>query len=367
MTYVLLAAKRASRRVYFPMFLCILALALCFAPLLGREEGMPPAAVCDLDLSDTSARIVEYLAHGGFLICGSEAELYESVKSGKYDCGVIIPSGFERALLDGNIDGAVKLVTSPTSFVPDIYKNRAAAAVYAEHAPIIAHSLLPESDITQSEMLEKYRELCARGTVFSFETVRGADSTAASLTWGDDRARAYTLGAASFFIFAIMMYTVCDIKTCDIDTLSRRIGMKRTLFTLVIPDITVRILGILLAVFVSAAASHTLGTDTAVTALCPAMVVYTLLAASWSILAVTVLADAGRVQTLTFFILVCALVICPIYIDVTLFLPWLRHLRWLVAPYLLWLCADYPQFMAAAALSAFPLSITAIYCRFRER
>ncbi len=331
--YVWLSLKRAFRSAYFPVMLVVLSIAAYFAPAIGAEEGLKPAALCNYDSSEISSRITEYLTGNGYELCSDEKTMLDGIKSGVYDCGAVIPNGFGALVADGNADGAIHFVVTPVSYAPDIYKNHVAAAVYKECAPYITADALKDTEITFDDVYEKYNSMTEDGVLFSFEE---------QLADGDsghehEREKTYTLATVSFLIVALMLYSVSEVFANDILMLAPRIGSKKTVLLAVLPDVSVRVLAIVSAYAVSAFARLWIcGDDISITLL-PAVCVYAILSCAFAIFAVTVFADKTKISAFVFYLFVLSIVLCPICFDAALVFPVTAKLRVFVPTYWLWM------------------------------
>ena len=335
MHFYLLSLKRAWRSVYFPVLLLILTLSLVLSVSLGESEEIPLAGVCDLDGSISSARVCRYLLDNHFVLCQEETALRERIASGDLSCGVILPANFENILLTGNVAGSVRFITSPTSFLPHLYKNHVTAALFSEHAAIISAEALAGTDIARDELIQTYREMMDEGVLFSFETEYADSAGTAAPQSSDLPVRNYAMSTASLLIFVMLVFSVCDLLTGDMRALPGRIGAKHTILYAVIPSMAVRIAGILLA---SAAA----------------------------LLTAALFPRATALRIFTFFVLLGSFVLCPVYLDAALFLPVIRYVRPLFPPYWLWILAGCPAF-ALLIVVMLPLSLIALSIRLKHK
>ncbi len=356
MKMILLAIKRCLRTLYFPILLCVLTIMIAIAPRLSESQSHPPAGFCDLDGSATTERISEYLTYMGFVRCDSNAELIDGVASGQLDCGFVLDAGFEEHLLENSLDGAVPLITSPMSYSPAIWRNHVAAAVFTELAPVISASAVPDSVDLTDELTEEYHRIIDSGLLFSFKIeTEGSEHTASEL-----RSMSYVKGAAALLVFTIMMYAVCDVLRSDAKPLAGRIGAWKTMLYAVLPDLAVRVVGVVLAL----AAGVLLSGEAAVREMLPALVVFTLLCTAFAILAGAAFRDDGHVRILAFFMLVGGLVICPITFDAAIILPWLAYVRLIFPPYWLWICCDN-LLISALAVFLLPASVATLAWRLK--
>ena len=362
----LLAVKRTLRSVYFPVLLIILAFSLTASVSLGQSESMPVAGVCDLDGSISSIRITEYLCENNYTVCPDEETLRQRIASGEYNCGVVIPAGFDSMLYAGQLENAVTFIASPTSFLRGIYENHVTAAIFSELAPIISANSMTDVDITTDEVVEKYRDLFDEGSPFSFDIQYVGAEQATDSNVNYSRARSYSLAIAALLIFVMLMYSVCELVSGDIKSVSHRIGMKNILLHSVIPGMSVRITGIMLAAALSAVVSIPLNKSNELGGILLPILAYCLAVTAFAFFAAALLADAAKLQILTFFIFISALVLCPVYVDISLFVPWAEYVRLLAVPYWLWIYADSMIYAIILAV-LLPISCLALWMRFSHK
>ncbi len=363
MKFFILTCKRLFRRPAFLLLLLSAAAAIFFAPLLGRDEAIPPAGVCDLDGSAASAAVCEMLCADGFVLCDDEAELRAGVQSGRYDCGVILPCGMEDALRKGRTEGMLPLITAPTSFVPELYQNHVTAAVFSVYAPYLTADVLADTPISEEEVLEEYRTLMESGLLFSFTLSTGEEAIQPENT----RALTYTLGAASLFLFALLVYATCGALTGDCARFARRIGLGRTLRFILLPELVLRAaLAMLFSAAALCLASFITEAPFLLRLIWP-ICVYILLLSSLSMVISAVFSHVGQMQTLSCFLLLLALVLCPIYTDVTLTFPFAAVLRCFVPSYWLWLAYAHPLPCSVVAIALLPITYALLYLLRRLR
>lgn len=341
--------------------LAVLAVAAYFAPAIGADEGLKSAALCNYDSSEISRRIVEYLTENGFELCADEETMLDGIKSGVYDCGALIPDGFGALVAVGDADGAIDFVVTPVSYAPDIYKNHVAAVVYRECAPYITANALRDTVITFDDVYEKYNSMTEEGALFSFkEQLSDGD-----LIHEQEREKTYTLATVSFIMLALMLYSASDVFATDIQTLAPRIGSKKTVMLVVLPDISVRALAAVAAYAVSAFTRLWLCGDDISVALLPAVCVYVILSCAFGIFAVTLLADRTRISAGVFYLFVLSLVLCPIYFDAALVLPVTAKLRLLMPTYWLWMLDATDSIVPALFASCILYSLALLFMAVR--
>ncbi len=365
MYHYLLALKRTLRSLYFPILLVIFTFALIASVSLGENEGMPIAGVCDFDESITSKNIVSYLTENSYELCPDEKTLRERVSTGEYNCGVVIPEGLEDLLKSDKLDKAVTFIASPSTFLRAIYSNHVTAAIFSEYAPIMSAASISDASITKDEVVAEYRDMMADGAPFTFDIEYVEAVATASSQNTDVRTRSYSLAIASLLIFVMLMHGVCDLISKDIKSLCGRIGMKNTLLHNVIPNMSVRIIGIMLASTAAALVSFLMNKNTTLTELLLPIFIYSIAIATLALFAAAIFADSAKIHIFTFFIFILGLVLCPIYIDVSLMLPFAKYMRLLTAQYWLWIFSDTPLLMFIPII-LLPISCLALYKRFAQ-
>ena len=366
MYHYLLAVKRTLRSLYFPILLVIFTFALIASVSLGENEGMPIAGVCDFDESITSKNIVAYLRQNSYELCPDEKTLRERVSSGEYNCGVVIPEGFEALLKADKLDKAVTFIASPSSFLRAIYTNHVTAAIFSEYAPIMSAASISDSSITKDEVIAEYRDMMADGAPFTFDIEYIEAKAPTSSQNRDVRTSSYSLAIASMLIFVMLMYSVCDLLSKDIKNIRGRIGMKNTLLHSVIPNMGIRIIGIILASIAAAFVSFLINKNTPLTELLSPIFIYSIATAALALFAASVFADAAKIQIFTFFVVILGFVLCPIYIDVSIMLPFAKYMRLLTSPYWLWIFADNTLY-SSIPIILLPISCLALYKRFAQK
>lgn len=334
--YFAIASMRALRTVYFPVLLIMLSITLYFAPVLGEKEAIPPAGICDLDNSELSRRVVEYLTQNGYTIIDSEKTMREMIVDGKLNCGAVINKGFESLMHADMINSAVTFIKSPLTYSGGVYQSHISAAIFGEIAPIIAAEELSNTSITKEDILNEYKHLSDTTVRFSLNVEAVEPEGAITAI---SRPMTYLLASASFMIFAVIMHSVCSVLWRDLNSVAIRIGIGRTIVHLIIPDIAVRILGIFLSVTISALTALLIRGDRLIIMLFPSLFVYTLLVTALTVVVFSVLRKPSLIQVFSFFVLILSLIFCPIYIDISATLRWVENFRILVPPYWLWICA----------------------------
>ncbi len=363
MKYLYLAFKRAMRTVYVPVILLICAATAFFAPLMSKEEELPMAGVYSADNSEMARRTVDYLLDNLFEECEDEETLREKIARGEYNCGVVIYEDFEKRIKNCDSEGLVLYLTTPSSFTPIIYQNHIMTAVYKEYAPYLTASLISDEHFVDHEVVDRYFDMMSEGGRFTFEVMREDNVTVGE----NERAFAYTVGLSALLIFALIMYGVCSTVAVDLESMKDRIGAGKTIRYSVIPSLAVRAVGVILAFSAGILLSAAYSGNTELIRVIGAVAVYTLLVTGFGVIVAAVCRQVKAIQTVTFFILVAGLMLCPIYYDVSVLLPWIEVFRNIIPPYWLWICDESILVMSAVTVVVLPGSFALLYMIARKR
>jgi len=336
MTFLIIAFKRTFRKAYFPVFLIILTAVLVLIPDVGREEKLAPAGIYDADNSEISKRVVKHLINNGFTVCRDEESLREGISNGELDCGAILTEGFDDLILENNLDAAVPFLTSPTSYLPEIYKNHLAAAIFTEVTPIIVADALKETGISQEESISKYRDMMESGAVFSFEMLQTDEIV---LNHEEKRASVYAITVASFLIFTLLLYAICDNMTDNGNDVAIRVGKIRLWMCAILPGMAVRVIFIIFSAAIAAGIALLVKKEHVLVSLILPVILYALCIALFAMLTAVVVKKVSVILILTFFILLFSLILCPIYTDISLVIPWISTVRLFLPTYWLWIFA----------------------------
>ena len=352
MRCILFAFKRALKSVSLVGLLAVYAAVIFLASLDGAAGNYPPAGVCGGGESEAAQRIVAHLTDNGFIRFDDEAGMLRQIESGALDCGVILPEDLALRLEQGAVDGCARFVTSPLSVTPELYRSHASAAIFREYAPYIAADALAENGVARGELLAEYEEMFAQGYAFSFE-ILSADGKRSEQAGTS----ALVMGAAALLMFALLLGAGTD----DVrGNLMRRIGAWKMLRTVVLP------LTLAYAAAAVAAGSAGLllaGAPELIAPLC----IYALLLGAVRIFLMAVLDEVRERYILLALVLILSPAVCPIFADLSLFVPALRVLRCILPPYWFFLAAEKPLLWLAVGCGAMIVACGALCARWRWR
>ena len=330
------------------VMLAVCAVVVYAASLDGAAGKNPPAGVYGTDDSGAARRVMEYLTENGFVRYDDPEKMVSLVEQGELDCAVILPYDLLRRMEQGDMEGCVEFITGPLSFMPQLYQNHVSGAVFREYAPYISAHTLTDTEIPADEIVEEYERMFEKGYVFSFELV-GAGGVVVET----DGRRELVMGAVALLVFALLVSAGVDGFGRD---LILRLGLRRALTNIALPGVLVR------AVFSTVACGTALMLADAADLIGP-LAVYVLVLGALNVFLAAVLPDERDRYILLTVVLILSLALCPIYVDITLFSPLLRSVRYLLPPYWFYLAEQATSAWLVGGIAAMLAACGAIFVR----
>ena len=353
MSPFMFAIKRVVRRPLFVGMLAIYVIAVVFAGSVGGEISLPPAGVFDGSKSGESSRIVSYLTANGFVECASPEDMIELIRNGQLDCGVILPENLVHLMAQDDLDGRISWIVSPTSFVPELYKDHAAAALFRECVPYITAALFEDTAVPEEEIVQAYETMFEDGYAFSFDDIVIDSGIRSEVS----NRQAFVKGVSAILLCAIVFAFCADIADTSVQEVIRRLGLWKAITTTVIPGLIVRMvlvgcvgcIGLLL---------------TGVNELIGPLLIYIILLTGIGVMLSGLLRSTRLIYTLLALVVIGSIALCPIYADVALTLPVLGIVRNIFPPYWLWLLPGNCLIGAVFAIIALLAGIALFVVRY---
>lgn len=342
--------KRALRHL-------VLFLLLLIAPILVTQisgmEAMPTAGFYMPQQDDISERIAERLLDNGFVSCSDPEELQHQVLTGELDCGAVFPEDFTQRIGKEDLEGSIRFYASPSSYTPELFRNHVAVAVYKEYVPYILMNAFVDTEVTDEMVLDEYDKMYDEGFAFAFDmqTVSGVALPE------DPNARPMAIGTVAILMSTVLFALCAETADRTFRVMLGRLGLRKSLLAVLIPEILLNAL--------SAAAFCGAGLALAgFTELVLPAVVYAFLVSGVGLLLASVPGRAKQVYVLLPVLVICAVALCPIYTDLSLLIPAVKGIRWVLPAYWLWPVAERPWLWAAVALGMLVLSVPVILLQF---
>ena len=347
------AVRRFLARPLFAVLLVVCAVAIFLAGMTVEVVHAPFAGVCDLSNGEQSRRITAYLLENGFVQCEDPDEMRAMVQRGELDCAVILPEDLVRRMETDGMEGCVQWIVSPSSFVPDLYKDHVASALFREYAPYLTARSFEGTVVTREELFQEYARMFAEGFVFSFE-VSVAEKGCSPV---DVKQRSMVMGTAAILLCAVLFAFGAELADASFRGILGRLGLKRVLAGVVLPGLFV---GASLVVCAGCVGLLLAG----MYELMPSLVIYGFLLAGAGLLLAAVLPGTRQMYILLAVLVICSAALCPIYTDLTLLSPALKAVRYLLPPYWLWLVEDSPLLWTVAAAFAWIGGVVTLGVRY---
>jgi len=345
------ALKRTCTSKAFMLFLLLMAAAVFAASFYGSFAGLPPAGIYNAGSGELSQKVVGLLSERGFVEYGSEEQMYLALQQGKIDCAAGMPADFDKRFQTGDLHEIISFVSSTSSFAPMIYKSHISSVLFSEYAPYITAESLAEYNIPQAEVLQKYEAMLADGYAFSFELLL-ADGMSPS----DSKAHNLMTGAAAILLFiAVCIFSVPLIQEA-FSALSLRIGKRRSLLHIILPNLCVRAFFSAFAAVLGFGLAGAFHADVFCFSLIPAVFVYCLLLMAAILIFAVIMPQAGTLNIFLTLLTLLSLAVCPLFVDISLLSPLLITLRYALPCYWLWLLPGNLLSGLAAAISVLPLA-----------
>lgn len=326
------ALKRCFSDTAFVFVLFMILFLLPLAAILGKVPEQLPAGVLDHDRSELSERVVEQLVQENFVVFEEEESLYRAVEAGELDCGVILPRGLQEIIRTGSVCGDVKVIRSAQSLTEELYMGQVSACLFAEIAPYITAEQLRKFDIPQEEVLDKYHDRLGQGYLFSFEIL----SQDALPIPENIKAKSLMTGVAAVMSYIVASLAVITVVHKDMRSMLPKLGKKACAKYVMAPSLVIRTLMICTAMVIGIIAAEPLTSGNTETQMILPVCLYTVVIVLVLLSVSLICPDTRILYLLLFVVLTASVVICPIYIDITVLSPVFAQVREFVPVYWLW-------------------------------
>lgn len=354
MRYILLAGKRLFRSVPFLLSLVLLMLTVTAALFCDRAVSSPVAGVVSNGTGEHTDAMMARLTEYGFLLYENEQALRDDLQNGVITCGAVFPADIEQRITTPNLAESILFLYTPTTSLPDLFRLELVTELLTEAAPYfsvpILEQLAPSADLAD-EIAERYRHELLNGTgfVFDIETVSG--KAVSETGFGISLATA----ALSLFLFLLPLIQGCRLYDGSYTAIEKRIGKRKALFTVFLPEALVSLVTSLLLVCLLVPLAALASGQTAFTSrLLPALLT-AILHASLGLVLPLLVRRADALQMLAVPVLLMTVAFCPLFFDLAIIAPVIRTVRLFLPTYWLFAAAETPLVFVVAAMLALPL------------
>lgn len=332
-----LSCKRQLKRpVFFLLLLCLPVGMWLFHGTEEKSSGRIAIALFTEDDSwneEVAGELTEKEGSFEFYRCTTEAELVRDVETGKAECGYIFPAGLKEKLSSGAYKKTIMQVSSPSTVAAKL----AAESVFAGLFRVYAKTLLKDyasggkafenidTDVW-TELEPLYKKYLENGSTFAFTYTYAGGKTMEKTSV---KAVFPVKGICAVFIF--IMGLAAAVTTAEDE--------KRGLFVLMpkgkkhmamAAELSAPVmLSCLSALFCLIAVGAVQNPEKEVLFL----FVYGLLAAAFAYVLLAVIKNPSVLAGLIPFFIIASLAACPVFADLSAFVPFLAKVRCFLPPY----------------------------------
>ncbi len=317
------AFKRILRDTPFIILLAAILVISVLAYKAGESIKTPPYGYTCEASGEDAERLCEEFDAAGFVRCESLEELRNEIGATHLDCGIIIDESFTERVKSGELEGALTLVTSPETLLPEMCRLQTVSVITAIYAPHVTYDSM-NGHADYDTVRKTYDEMLSEGALFTFDL---ADSDGIMTV---DHTRSINLfkGSLAILIFISAWIGCCRpayIHACD---MKKRLTFRGACVRVMLPEILIRVLMIMaIAALTCILAGQSV--------LIPVTLIYAIIAAVTGIIAVMILPDSWLI-IVTVFVMILSLGLCPIFTDLAELIPVLGSIRKVLIPYLMW-------------------------------
>lgn len=348
--FFLIALKRMIKMPSY--FICLICLfgAILFSSLVGQNTGNPQAGVVNCDSSEEAKILMKQLVEKSYVPCNDEEELRQRVEQGELNCGLIIKQGLEKRMQAGDIKGALVFVSSPLTYMPEIYLGYAQSSLFSQYVPYLTSELLKDTGLTFDEVKMEYDNMINAGLLFEFD-IQNIDGD--TISTKHSKANGLLMSAISVFVFMVLFTSSVFIIHKDVRPMIARIGERDATKYILLPSVIIQmLLCILCAVLPLCILIFYKGQVFAVELILPA-ILYAVVITQIGLLIASLLRDSRDMYLLLPFLLLGTLALCPIFTDISIFIPIIRGMRVFIPTYWFWLIKDNPNLFIIVTIVLF--------------
>lgn len=336
--WLFLSWKRALKRPFFLLLLFLLPLG---AGVFRQAEELDSGTIAIALYTDGDAwnqRVAEELmAEEGsfeFYLCGTAGELEADVAAGRAECGYLFPADFRARLESGSYKRAVRVVVSPSTAAAEL----ASETVFAGLFRVLGKELL-EQYVTEGEAFAAvseenlwkqikplYEKALSNGSTFAFEyeTLEGGKITESRM-----KASFPVRGTGAVFVFVMGLAAAVTAAEDEKRGLYAAMPCGRKRLFQLVSVASLVFLSCISVYFSLAVAGEGRGIFTeAAVLLC-----YGGAAAVCSSLLLCLLKQPLVLSGLIPFFILGSLVSCPVFVDLSVFVPVLSVVRRFFLPW----------------------------------
>lgn len=333
-----LSCKRQMKRPFFLIFLCLLPVGAWLLQGAETKDSGKIAIAIVTNGDSWNERVAEKLMGEDhsfeFYLCETEAELSEDVMAGRAECGYIFQKGLKSNLDSGKYKRSVTTVVSPSTVAAQLASETVFAGLFSVYGQdlleqysqsgIVFEGL--ERDAVYTELKSIYDKYLNNGSTFSFTY-----ETAGGQTVKKDSVKAVfpIKGVIAVFLFISgLSAAVIAAEDEEAGIFSAVSGGRKALYMSaeIAAPVFISCISALLCLLVS------VGMKAPIKEIL-SLILYGILIIIISFLLLRIVKNPMALAGLIPFFVIISLVACPVFVDLSVFIPILKTIRWFLPPY----------------------------------
>ena len=337
-TWFWLSCKRQLRHAFFVAALFLVPVCLyAFTQVEEQDSGKILIGMYSEDTEFVPEVFDVLLAQDGmfeFYICDTEEMLTNDVISRKAECGYVFKAGFKEKLDDRDFKRAILVYSAPSTIAADLSKEVVFAGLFEVYGEYLLEQFAGESDVfagmdaeqVRAELVDAYRDEMSSGSTFSFqyETLSTEPIEA-----GTARIAFPVRGMLAIYLMIIGLFSVVALRQDEerglFITLSHAERVPCKLVSVAAP-VCMAGISVLLTLLITGNFDHGIGEI-------PLLLMYIIMIVLVSYLLKLIIRDPVVLCGLIPIFILCSMVVCPVFFDVSQWVPELKAMRYLFLPY----------------------------------
>lgn len=338
LTWFWLSCKRQLKHNFFIAALLLVPVCLfAFAQIEERDSGKILIGIYGEDTEFVPEIFAALLSQDGmfeFYICETEEILKDDVASRKAECGYVFKNDFKEKLDDRDFKRSILVYSAPSTITAELSKEVVFAAMFEIYGEYLLEQFVIESDIftdmdagrVQEELKAAYHNEMRSGSTFSFqyETL-----STEPVETGNARIAFPVRGILAIYLMIIGLFSVVALRQDEERglfitlTYAERVPCK--LASTAAP-VCMAGVSVLVTLLITGNLDHGVREV-------PLLIIYIIMILLVSYILKMVVKDPVVLCGLIPVSILCSMVICPVFFDISQWLPQLEPVRYLLLPY----------------------------------
>ena len=333
-----LSCKRQLTHTFFVAALLLVPVCLyAFTQVEEDDSGKVLIAMYSEDTEFVPRVFDVLLAQDGmfeFYICDTAEMLAEDVISRKAECGYVFKEGFREILDSRDFKRSILVYSAPSTIAAELSQEVVFAGLFEVYGEYLLGQFAEESDVfagmdtvqVREELMDAYRDEIDSGSTFSFQYETLSTEPIES---GNARIAFPVRGMLAIYLMIIGLFSVVALRQ-DEDrglfiTLSHGERVPCKLAAVAAP-VCMAGISVLITLLITGNFEHGMREV-------PLLLVYMVMIVLVSYVLKLLIRDPVVLCGLIPIFILCSMVVCPVFFDVSQWVPELKLIRYLFLPY----------------------------------